>query len=736
MGARSEFDDTLVYCLHFHNPYDKLNEGFFNKSKPVLDVRKKFLRIYKTSADNERKDVIPKIFEKKISWLKATDFEDTKNLTVSNRELIHSVISSVIFSIKHELKLRCEILSSRDKDEIFIKIYANESWLRKSAEMIDYKLPFKKDFIELLFKDSDVEYKKKSFMTVPPCGSINLLKHSSNQGIFPLYNEDDEEVSEKGSLFTYANKVRIVVDALNSRLDLCAMKKYKVMIDNYCVHKENPLQKLKNNWARVGAILNSQPLDDIRNYYGEKISLYFAWIGTYANLMKCAAIFGLIIQAAKYFYQQNDSMYKILTVSFAIFLTFWGSLFDQLWGRREKTLAWNWGTSNLSEIEMQRGDFVGNFERDEVTGKMKVIEQENSINKFKKMISYSFILTFILLVVAIVVSIFLFRAYILSVDEKWGAYLPGFLNAIQIRVMNLIYNHLAVYLNDWENHETDNAYNDHLAVKLFLFRFVNSYSSLFYLAFFEGSLCKHTCIVDLSNQLMVIFLTNMAMNTVELGLPWLKTKLKIRQETKKVQKLLKEDSSLREHVYPVEYESKLQSYESPLEDYMEMVIQFGYVSLFGAALPILPVLALLELMVEIRVDAWKICNLTKRAPPYRSENIGVWRIIIIIVAYAGAITNTGIIFFTTGFFKDEPFIQVLGFIFLEHIMIIGMYLIDIIIPDIPDIATDGLKWSSRIVEEKKLAWLTIKKVSAEFSSSFGHERLLIRQKDISYHEEY
>lgn len=734
MAIHRKFDDTLVYCLHFLNPYDKANEEFFTKSILVSEARQKFLRIYKTSADDENKDVIPKICEKKIVWLKDANPEDTKDATIFNRELIHSVINSVVFSIKHELNLRCDILSSRDKDEIFVKIFASEDWLRERAEMLDYKLSFKKDFIELSEQNEDKQ-KKESFMKVPPCGSINLLKVKSNKGIFPLYNGDDEEVSDKGSLFTYADKARLIIDALNSRFDLCAMKKYEVMIDNYCVHQEKSLQKLKRIWARIGAICNSQPLDDIRQYYGEKISLYFAWIGTYANFMKCAAFFGLAVQIAKYFYPQTDSIYQILTVSFAIFLTFWASFFDQLWGRKEKILAWHWGTSNLSEIEMQRGDFIGKFEKDEVTGRMKVIEKKSSLSRFKKILSYSFILTLIFVVIGAVVSIFLFRAYMLSVDEVWGMILPGLLNAVQIKIMNIIYDKLAVVLNDWENHETDNMYNDHLAVKLFLFRFVNSYSSLFYLAFFAGSRCKRTCIVDLSYQLMVIFLTNMAMNTVELGMPWLKMKLKLRQETKKVRKARENDSSLREHVYPVEYESKLQSYESPLDDYMEMVIQFGYVSLFGAALPILPVLALIELMLEIRVDAWKICNLTKRAPPNRSENIGVWRSIIITVAYAGAITNSGIIFITIGFFKSEPYTQVLGFLTLEHLMIFGMYLIAIIIPDIPTVVTNGLNWGSRVVEEKALVWKANQRISAEYSSSFGYERFLIHEKDISYHEE-
>lgn len=39
-----------------------------------------------------------------------------------------------------------------------------------------------------------------------------------------------------------------------------------------------------------------------------------------------------------------------------------------------------------------------------------------------------------------------------------------------------------------ENHRTQTSYDDGLIVKLFAFQFVNSYASLYYIAFFRG--CK------------------------------------------------------------------------------------------------------------------------------------------------------------------------------------------------------------------------------------------------------
>ena len=88
------------------------------------------------------------------------------------------------------------------------------------------------------------------------------------------------------------------------------------------------------------------------------------------------------------------------------------------------------------------------------------------------------------------------------------------------------------------------------------------------------------------------------MNAVELGLPWLKIKRKLQVEQKKIDKLKETDPNIRDFMYQVEMESKLEVYESPLDDYMEMVIQFGYVALFGASLPFIATLAFIEILLE------------------------------------------------------------------------------------------------------------------------------------------
>ena len=63
----------------------------------------------------------------------------------------------------------------------------------------------------------------------------------------------------------------------------------------------------------------------------------------------------------------------------------------------------------------------------------------------------------------------------------------GIANGIAIPILNVIYKKIAVALTEWELHRTHNAFNEALALKLFMFQFVNSYASLFFIAFWSRS---------------------------------------------------------------------------------------------------------------------------------------------------------------------------------------------------------------------------------------------------------
>lgn len=66
----------------------------------------------------------------------------------------------------------------------------------------------------------------------------------------------------------------------------------------------------------------------------------------------------------------------------------------------------------------------------------------------------------------------------------------------------------------------------------------------------------------------------------------------------------------------------LEPFEGVTPEYMEMIIQFGFVSLFVASFPLAPAFALLNNVIEIRLDAAKFVTEIRRPDAIRCKDIG------------------------------------------------------------------------------------------------------------------
>ena len=766
--------DMRIYVIQFPNFEDQNNKDLDEKIT-FHEARKRFFKVFKTSRKIQRptelelkdigkinekeKQAIPQRVREQVPWLYGNEHEDHN---ISLREFLRDIISSILFTIQYELNLHYSLLLSRDKDEVFCEIWGSERWLTLKAQSIGYRLQFRANPDDV----TSEQLAQYPFKRVSPYAKFEIPKifaqnsHEAKK-LFKHYDDDEKETLVKGSLFTYNDRVRLIRNSLNTRLDLHAMKDYNVSIEDFCLHSEKPLNELKNEWANFGNLFGGQPLNKIRNYFGEKSALYFSWMEMYKNFMISAGILGLIIQILlflRYFeVTENGRISQAGQVFFALFLAFWGMCFDQLWRRREKILAWEWGTTEFYEEEEQRGQFRGALQKDPVTGKMKRTQANFTFYKFKNFLSYSVILVIVIVVVAIVWGIMVLRWTLQYAINENRLIVAGILNAVQIRILNLVYDKIATWLNNWENHETETIYNDKLAIKIFLFRFFNSYSSLFYLAYYCDEAREMgngvTCMDFLGIQLALIFFISILLNIVEILVPFLLMKRRLVAENMKIDDLADKDNSIRKNMFAVEKEAKKESYESPLFDYIEMIIEFGYVVLFGTALPILPLFLLIEIIFEIRVDAWKLCNLMKRADPHRSEDIGVFKDIIMVMVYAGATNNSALIIFTSGavksFFSDLDITntmthELLAFIFLEHFLFIGMFLISVLIPDEPDFVQKGLEWSDRIIQDKlynasntykvNVAKELIQKTIENMKNKDDFDHFKLKPEEISYRE--
>ncbi|KFW74367.1 Anoctamin-8, partial [Manacus vitellinus] len=88
-----------------------------------------------------------------------------------------------------------------------------------------------------------------------------------------------------------------------------------------------------------------------------------------------------------------------------------------------------------------------------------------------------------------------------------------------------------------------------------------------------------------------------------------------------------------------EVESCMKKYEDTFQDYQEMFIQFGYVVLFSSAFPLAAVCALVNNVIEIRSDAFKLCTGLQRPFGQRVESIGQWQKVMEAMGVLAIVVN-------------------------------------------------------------------------------------------------
>ncbi|EEC05263.1 conserved hypothetical protein, partial [Ixodes scapularis] len=142
---------------------------------------------------------------------------------------------------------------------------------------------------------------------------------------------------------------------------------------------------LDSHWRKL---MGGQPLDSIRDYFGEKISFYFAWVGTFIASLVVPAVIGLgvfffgVIEKNSGLLRTEDVNAIIYTVDvikaagdtfltpfFAFTVCLWGTVFLEIWKRRQASLAHRWNVDHFSAEEPDRPQFYGSVAiRDPITG--------------------------------------------------------------------------------------------------------------------------------------------------------------------------------------------------------------------------------------------------------------------------------------------------------------------------------------------------------------------------------
>lgn len=218
--------------------------------------------------------------------------------------------------------------------------------------------------------------------------------------------------------------------------------------------------KLYYEWAAVSKWYRYQPLDYIKEYFGVKIGLYFAWLGYYTYMLMLASAVGVgcflyswfTLEANKPSLDICNEKLKIImcplcddwcdywdlaetcvhakiaylfdnptTVFFAIFMSFWATLFLEMWKRYSAEITHRWDLTGFDvHEEHPRPEYLARLthvQRKKINVITHQVEPEVPFWRMKlpaTVFSFSVVLLLVLLAMVAVLGVVLYRISILA----------------------------------------------------------------------------------------------------------------------------------------------------------------------------------------------------------------------------------------------------------------------------------------------------------------------------------
>ncbi|XP_017885925.1 anoctamin-8-like isoform X2 [Ceratina calcarata] len=504
------------------------------------------------------------------------------------------------------------------------------------------------------------------------------------------------------------------------------------------LHELPALEKLQRTWVR--AFLSPQPLDDICKYFGVKITMYFAWLGHYTTALIVPAVVGAIYWIG--IIGRNQAVEDVAYVLFSVFNVIWATVYLETWKRRGAELAYRWGTLDQRDdlLLEPRPLFTGTLEISSVTGRLEPTYPRWKRNMFRYFVSVPIIAACLFFVFIVMILSFQIQDWWDARLESrgygfWLSYVPKVLLAVVIALMDEAYFKVAVWLNDMENYRLDTEYENHLIYKVALFQFVNSFLSLFYIAFYLQDQER------LKEQLAALLIVRQVIGHLkESAVPYLIEQLRLarlsfelfgalspsearpppgedteengkqeggdekndRPDSAKAKQRNVSQAELESSLYRVGHPTNSLlsdvtfKYDGAFSEHLEMLSQLGYVCLFSSAFPLAAMLALLGNLFELRGDAFKLCFVLQRPFGRRVSSIGTWQNAMEAMGLVAILVNCALIGLSGQVQRMFPEMSatqtILLIVALEHIMLAIRFIIICAIPDIPHwVATEMAK---------------------------------------------
>jgi len=128
-------------------------------------------------------------------------------------------------------------------------------------------------------------------------------------------------------------------------------------------------------------------------------------------------------------------------------------------------------------------------------------------------------------------------------------------------------------------------------------------------------------------------------------------------------------------------------------DYAEMVTQFGYTCMFSIMWPLAPVASLVNNIIELRSDGFRLTENCRRPRSVRVDGIGPWLKFLELLSWISAISNASFACFYFNWISEKDFplwFNLFLVIFIEHVYFLSSLILQYFFPRDPEWVTELL----------------------------------------------
>ncbi|KAI6247696.1 hypothetical protein HI914_04254 [Erysiphe necator] len=519
-------------------------------------------------------------------------------------------------------------------------------------------------------------------------------------------------------------------------------------------HNKQWIKKISSRY-----ILDAENLAEIRDQFGEKTAFYFAFVQSYFLFLILPASFGF---CAWLFLGPYSPIY-------AIFNGLWCIIFVENWKKKQKQLKIQWGMKDNHELEYQTRLLQGEItSHNSISGlNLKTILFLKQL--LKQFLQIPYAVAAIITLGGLITICFGIEVFISEIYngpfKKILVFLPTIILTVLLPAISAFLTKLASELTDFEDDKSRNSHETSMIRKIFVLNFIISYFPIFLTAFVYvpfgqmifpylnnfHQIIKTRSTLDhqivplkmiefkvnkdrLISQVIYFTVTAQISNFgLEIIVPFVKRKVlsKIKEFQKRNARPDNRNLTINDHkseskfLIQVRNEAEMKKYDVT-SDFREMIIQFGYLSLFSVVWPLTAVSFLFNNWIEIRGDAIKMVTEYQRSIPWRADSIGPWLDALDFLAWLGSITSTAFVylFSANGPDSSETYMNIKGLlvaiIIYEHLFLAIRLVVRKLL--------DNLDSSERQFE--KVEWLKIREghLKKGFKTEVFHK--LSQQNDI------